>query len=212
VKPAALFATHIFLVFVRPLRRLLLWIDRHDRGVTWIFRVLTLLSVAYLVSDRIYETGAAVSSPASDPKNPFHIPFSITNNSHLFALYNLQWTCHIVDGVFGNITVGDTLAGQSSEESKLSPGGTLNIPCDRAFVGLPPPKRLTMQIDLVYDTNILGYTLTRCPSAFFWWTAEATNPQWIKGDIAGRETFRPLQQPQWYESCKTLFEVPMRRR
>ena len=53
---------------------------------TWsgFFRLATLLSVGYLVYDRIYETSVAISSETADAGQPFRIPFTVTNNSHLF--------------------------------------------------------------------------------------------------------------------------------
>ena len=50
----------------------------------WFFRSLTLLSVFYLVFDRIYETSATISAPAPDALKPFSFPFSVRNNSHFF--------------------------------------------------------------------------------------------------------------------------------
>src|SRR4051794_24409461 len=58
-----------------------------------LWRAAAAISVGYLVFDRIYETNATMASPASDPNEPFRMPFSITNNSHIFALKNLSWTC-----------------------------------------------------------------------------------------------------------------------
>src|SRR5262245_21496102 len=61
------------------------WIDLI---ANWFFRFLTLITVGYLVFDRIYETSAYVFSPASDPENPWVFPFTIANNSHVFSIKN----------------------------------------------------------------------------------------------------------------------------
>jgi hypothetical protein len=55
------------------------------------FRFLTLMSVGYLVYDRVFETDASVSVQASDPNDAFEFPFSINNNSHLFSISNIHW-------------------------------------------------------------------------------------------------------------------------
>jgi hypothetical protein len=78
---------------IRQSPRLILRSLGNERMWTWFFRVLTLVSVSYLVSDRIYEMDATISSPASDPKNAFLFPFSIQNNSHIFRIKNIQWAC-----------------------------------------------------------------------------------------------------------------------
>jgi hypothetical protein len=59
------------------------------------FRLATLVSVGYLVADRIYETNASISSPAPDPRNPLDSPFTITNNSHIFTIRNVEWYCYV---------------------------------------------------------------------------------------------------------------------
>jgi hypothetical protein len=61
------------------------WFDK-SQLVTWLFRLFTVLSVLYLVYDRIYETSLTTSSVASDPNDAFKYPFSINNNSHLFSI------------------------------------------------------------------------------------------------------------------------------
>jgi hypothetical protein len=39
--------------------------------VTWVFRVLTLASFAYLIYDRFYETEPTISSPVLNAPRPF---------------------------------------------------------------------------------------------------------------------------------------------
>src|ERR1700737_1475190 len=75
-----------------------IWTWHHRwRTAKWIgvlfWRSATLLSVGYLVYDRYYETDATLSVPASDPSFPFTFPFAITNNSHVFAIRNVAWSC-----------------------------------------------------------------------------------------------------------------------
>jgi hypothetical protein len=65
-----------------------IWFDR-SHLVTWLFRFFTVLSVSYLVYDRLFETILTISAAASDPKDAFKYPFSINNNSHLFSVSEL---------------------------------------------------------------------------------------------------------------------------
>jgi hypothetical protein len=61
------------------------------------FRLATLISVGYLVYDRIYETEASLSAPISTANHPPDFIFAITNNSHLFKIYEIQWRCLMID-------------------------------------------------------------------------------------------------------------------
>jgi hypothetical protein len=162
---------------------------KHDGVAAWTFRLLTLISFGYLIYDRIFETSATISSVASDPNNPFYFPFSITNNSHIFTLRDIQWTCAVVSAKTNNITLTNVSFGFTDHASEILPGDVLNISCKRAIVGLPPVTQLVMSIDVVYDTKLLGiYSLTRCPKTLFTWTADASNPQWIRGPFTGEDT------------------------
>jgi hypothetical protein len=168
------------------------WVRRNPGRVArglWsgVFRIATLMSVFYLVYDRIYETGATISSPATDPRNPFRLPFTITNNSHLFAIQNVVWEC-IANHIKGdNIVVADAriVDGSSIE---IEPGKNLNIDCNP----FGPTSRLiqmdaniteaSITISLHYDSKIFGvYSLHRSPSESFTWFLEASNSQWVKG-------------------------------
>jgi len=106
-------------------------------AANWIFRGLTLLSVGYLVFDRIYETSAFIYPAASDPQNPFIFPFTITNQSHLFPIDNLKWGCeieymHTVPP--HEYTVANSRI-VSSTTVTLPPGASLNIRCNAARSG-----------------------------------------------------------------------------
>ena len=128
---------------------------QHDGVATWTFRLLTLISFGYLIYDRIFETAATISSVASDPNNPFYFPFSITNNSHIFTLRDIQWTCAVVSAK-ANITLTNVGIGFTDHASEIRPGDVLNISCKRAIAGLSQLTQLVMSIDVIYDTKLFG--------------------------------------------------------
>jgi hypothetical protein len=160
----------------------------HEHFWTTLFRLITLASFAYLISERIYETGATVSSLASDPKNPFAFPFTITNNSHWATIRNLQYVCKILalKGPTFDATGNDSLAAPQKE---LGPGQSLNIYCGLTGalkVAPPPITEATLTILLGYQSKLFGlYTINRITAPTrFTWVPYATNPQWVRGEYA----------------------------
>jgi len=165
---------------------------RHFANIFW--RVLTLLSVGYLVYDRIYESDATISSPASDPNFAFEFPFTITNNSHVFAIRNVRWDCHALKIKYENnssIENGQFIQGTAAS---IAAGQSLNIDC--AVIGpksrmirtpdKPRAAEAVMEIALAYDADFFGlFSLHRQPApTLFTWFADASNPRWIKGNFA----------------------------
>jgi hypothetical protein len=161
---------------------------------TQLFRVFTLISVSYLVYDRIYETGALIQSPASDPNDPFLFPFSITNMSHIFALRDIEWRCkfpfrtydrvNLMDGNPDNIF--ENISNVSGTSKELPPGGVLNVSCGHPLgnTQLFPFQDIKVLIYVNYNTNILWlHTLHRSPSEQFTWAGTAERPQWIRGQL-----------------------------
>ena len=154
-----------------------------------------MLGFSYLIFDRFYETSATISSPVLNVQRPFVFVFTITNNSHLFAIRNVYWDCMIdhlrtTNGAdFTNAQIASS--GLSSE---ILPGQGLNINCNTTpaggtAIGFPPDVRIseaTMRIKISYDADILwifSLPLSPPPTRFSWFTEGAT-PQWIKGDFA----------------------------
>lgn len=161
---------------------------------SWFFRFLTFLSVSYLVYDRVYEADATIAASASDPAFPFTFPFTITNNSHISAIENVRWDCrylHVEFGDHNTLNAGQLIQGSTS---RIAAGKTLNINCDAVgpksrFVHMserPKVASAVLLIELSYTSNFFGlYPLHRHPTPTrFTWFADATNPQWIKGDFA----------------------------
>ena len=162
-----------------------------DWAAVFFWRCVTLLGVIWLVYDRIYEADATLSAPASDPKFLFEFPFAITNNSHVFTIRNVRWACEPIEirwPVNMVVNGGQLISGTTAA---IGPGQTLNFEC--AFAGLNPQvlradkvvvEKAALRISLEYDADFFGlFTLHRRPSAtMFTWSADASNPQWIKGN------------------------------
>jgi len=161
--------------------------------LTVFWRGTTLLSLAYLVYDRIYETSATISASASDPKSPFTFPFTITNNSHMFSINNVRWNCHAISIAAENNIRFDNTNIIVGSRSTIPPGQVLNIDCN--VVGSTSRiirfndlhfTEAVLEIDLLYDANLFGVIPMhrRPPATRFTWIASASNPQWVRGDFA----------------------------
>jgi hypothetical protein len=176
----------------------LLWIGRNPwritkTSVSILFRIATLLSVGYLVFDRIYETEATISSPVLDSGKPFVFPFTITNNSHIFTIRNVQWNCtadRFINVQGGGLTNVSVVGGTTLE---ILPGQGINVNCNvhgaSAFFKFNYDFKIAdavMEIRVAYDVDILGlYTSHRSllPTRFTWFK-DAARPQWVRGDFA----------------------------
>jgi hypothetical protein len=101
--------------------------------VTWLFRFFTVLSVSYLVYDRLFETALTISAAASDPKDAFKYPFSINNNSHLFLVTGLQWQCLIISIQSEHLNMTKSAIGFGTNAS-IQAGQNLNITCDPSIM------------------------------------------------------------------------------
>lgn len=171
------------------LARFVRWVWRDDHLViAWLFRALAVLSVGYLIFDRIYEIGATVSSPGSDPTKPFAYPFLITNNSHVFTLRNIRWTCHILDIKYDNpnYRVQEASVVRTGSTNTLGPSDSIAIPCSNPVA--IPAKILTtdVRICVSYEAQILGRLWPSHPNpnpTRFTWAGWASNPQWIRGQV-----------------------------
>lgn len=184
-----------------------IWFKR-NKIMDLVFRCFTLLSVGYLVWDRVFETEVTISSPASDPHDPFKFPFSLSNNSHIFTIRNLDWSCQVVHMNVGAITFDNVSAGNSDHSTEIPPGRTLVVPCKSLYKG-PPPTNLSLQINVLYDVRVFGIIpYLRCRSEIFRWHDEASNPTWIKGEEAGGRTkYQPIQRGG---GCLSISEATMR--
>jgi len=154
------------------------------------FRIATLMSVGYLVFDRLYETSATVSSIVSDPKDPFRLPFTITNSSHIFTIRNISWTCRAIRIEGGHKFLGETrlLSGTTNE---LAPGKGVNFSCNVAGrqnsainIDNLTIERAVLEIGFTYDADIFGWLWKREPTPTrFTWEPSSTSSQWLKGEF-----------------------------
>jgi hypothetical protein len=166
--------------------------------VTNVFRLFTLLSVGYLVYDRIFETDASISVQASDPNDALEFPFSINNNSHLFSISNIHWNVamiHAKSKILGSTVNFGRNEFDNGTVSMIDPGRNLNLKFDvlsptSPYIKIQGEKgKFTdaeLELSLVYDVNLFGlYNWTRHPTPTrFSWIGDATNPQWIRGAFA----------------------------
>jgi hypothetical protein len=168
------------------------WILRKLADVFW--RAATLLSVGYLVYDRIYEADATLAASASDPNFAFEFPFTITNNSHVFAIRDVNWSCQYLRIKWGSDNTIDRSQAINGSANVIGPGKNLNIECSilgpKSHVIRTPDKQhideAVIKISLAYRAELFGiFSLQRHPEpTTFTWFADASNPQWIKGDFA----------------------------
>lgn len=179
-------------------KRLARWLWHHPWKVirfflNGFFRVATLLSVAYLVYDRAFESDATISSLASDPSDPFRLPFTVTNNSHLFYIREIAWQCGVVHIETEHRNTVDSSQAIYGTKEALPPGQTLNIDCNffgptSRIIRAPPEDKVTkasISIQLAYKIDIFGiYQWIRHPRALFTYYPGITYSQWIRGAFA----------------------------
>jgi hypothetical protein len=150
----------------RPLAR---WI-----GILF-WRAVTLLSLAWLIFDRVYETGATIAPTGSAPKKSLYFPFAVSNNSHIFTLRNVRWSFHVLEAQFGGLAMQDIMFNVAGKIDEIAPGDVANVSCRRAIAGLPAPSKLTLRLNVEYDTKILGYEFSRRPSVLLTCAADASS-------------------------------------
>jgi hypothetical protein len=188
--------------WVSLLRSLLrsLW-RHHEKIASWTFRFLALPGIAYLVYDRIFEADVTISSVASDPQYAFRYPFTITNNSRIFSIRDVRWSCQairLVTTLGARVADGQTINGTTSV---IPEAQSLNIMCNLwgpgssmapyprvPVIGGPMPVSFVdarIRIALEYKLDFFGlFSFSRKPSALFTWAADASNPQWVRGEFA----------------------------
>ncbi|WP_331301867.1 hypothetical protein [Methylobacterium oryzae] len=158
--------------------------------MAWLFRGFTLLSVSYLVYDRYYETAAVITSPVSDPADPFYYPFSLTNSSHIFNITNINWACQIVRATYeGNSELTNGTIVTRANKPLLPPGGVANIFCNKGTISFGGSKmqRAAVKMQASYDVDVFG--IIKFPrlseTVTFTWMPGPTEGrrQWIKGDM-----------------------------
>jgi hypothetical protein len=188
ILPIFLLLIQIFRASLRAFLAAICWTWQAREGfLTWIFRFLTLLSVGYLLFDRIYETGVTISCPASDPKNPFLFPFAVTNNSHIFAIKDVRWRCTLRFLEFENhIYVANSVRLGEGHESAIGPNANVNISCAGFSAGDRKILSGKIKISIGYKMPLpLGFGFCRTIAASFSWVGKDT-AQWIRGNLPGQ--------------------------
>lgn len=146
---------------------------------------LTLIGVLFIGYHLVHANAPTISSQGSDPKDPFHFPFTIRNDSHVLAMRNLRWVCHLIRGEGPTYSVSNVGFWIGGTAKRLSADDILNISCKQAVELFEQFSVLVLEIQLRYDTPIVGPLLIpRSSQALFTWMRTAANPQWIRGSIA----------------------------
>lgn len=166
----------------------LILVRRQHRNVefaaTWIFRLVTLLSFSYLIYDRFYETRATISIASTDD-NPFHSRFAITNNSHLFVIRNVHWSCRINSLKGPNVDIERINEIVAGSRTIISEGDSVNFRlCSVMVVNGAIVTEGEVVIEAQYETDVFGLWLepgTTGPVTFTWLGSSFT-PHWIRGD------------------------------
>ncbi len=190
----AIFLANLGFLILWAIGSLAAWLWGHkllalDWATVFFWRSVTLLGVIWLVYDRIYETGATLSVPASDPKWAFEFPFVITNPSHVFAIRNVSWICGAIRVATEKNSGLQDIGIAHGSKSVIEAGQVLNIDCLGGVHfegGRLALKEGVIQIKLEYDADFFGlFSLHRTPiPTTFTWYPDASNPQWIKGESA----------------------------
>jgi hypothetical protein len=169
---------------------------RVARGLwSGIFRIAALVSVGYLVFDRLYETSVTISAPVPNAIKAFAFPFAMTNDSHLFSIRNLAWQCVAAFLKTETDEPAKDVGLDSGSTAKINPGETVNVNCNKPhsptgnFEIIKGGGQLIggkMVIRVRYDVTIFGvYTCTRTPAPTeFNLFTDGAPPRWIKGKYA----------------------------
>jgi hypothetical protein len=151
----------------------------------FVIAILTGIATLYGVADfNYYATTPSVLPPPADPEAALNSPFQVTNNSHLFTMYNVTGAC-----VFHEIR---TPAGGGLENLGLAvpwagnirPGAYALWKCP---VGIKPVVRLEMYIELRYQLRPLrwffSWKRTYNSPEMTWWFDSSGKPHWEIGDL-----------------------------
>jgi hypothetical protein len=161
----------------------------HERVMTWLFRIFTLLSVSYLIFDRLYEMDATISATGNDKNDPLQFPFALINNSHIFSIREVNWVCHIDKFKYENNAQIDNVGLMYSDRGlieEIPPGGIFNLKCSSLISG-GDAKLQNGKIDISeeYTVDIFGiYNWRRKPriTTFTWYVGDTDgHSQWVKG-------------------------------
>lgn len=155
------------------------WKDILTKWLGFILALGTFVTILVGIWQAYIHTTPEIHVTDSDPQAPFLFPFSIKNDSIIFDMHNVQYTCHIRHMEFGNENTFNNV--------NIINGGAIEIPANsipenyRCPVGITgiPINSLIIDVSVNYKTLWVqrSYTLP------FTWMANASSPKWIEGDI-----------------------------
>jgi hypothetical protein len=121
----------------------------------------------------VFDTEPQIEFPAL-ATDPFSLPFSIKNNSPIFALRETQWRCRIdrIERATGSLTLWDA---DYTKAGEITPGKAALARC---YVQGDGKFGATITALVKYKT--LWFSREADPAAFTW-LADAQPPRWIAG-------------------------------
>ncbi len=152
--------------------------------------ILSFVGIIYLVYDSYYQTKISADFVYSDAATALDNPISLRNNSNIFQIKNIQWTCRIISAKFERNNIIKNSGIYSGTISVIEPGENLNIACNkigqgRAFVMNTRLLSATIELEFAYDAAWGPMIFHRRPNSLrFTWIGEIAQPQWIKGRLA----------------------------
>jgi len=156
------------------LRRFATYISNHP--------VILLVSIAVLFGTIFEWVVPAFYSPdievsGSDPASPFVFPFSVTNESWVFPMKNIDWTCSVEHMQAEGVILDNVSVGMMDMRPSIGAGGTVNYSCPVMNSGVSVSS-LTMDVNIKY--TFLGIW-RRTQTQPFIWIVDNQQSKWIKG-------------------------------
>jgi hypothetical protein len=111
---------------------------------------------------------------------PFDLPFAVKNPSRLFTMNNVEFQCHLnVEFANGSGIKNIYVVALRDLGKNIGPGDTRNYRCP---LKVPPGGLVKGRINLraTYSTMIFHRA---SPDAPFVWSANASPPRWIEGEM-----------------------------
>jgi hypothetical protein len=139
-----------------------------------------VVGLIWLIYDTYEHTFPEIHLFATDSHWPFLLPFTVKNNSSIFAMHDIQWYCYIdkIDFAAGGGIYYIMLS--DSTKTTIGPEKAVNYRCLLAGVESKWLKSGRLLVYVKYFT--LGFIRTS-DSVPFTWLPQADPPRWIEGEI-----------------------------
>jgi hypothetical protein len=165
---------------------------RWARRILLAFRILiidvvTIGGFAFLLYDLGYQTYISADVVYSDAATALENPIALKNNSNIFTVTNIKWTCYTDNLVYES--------GLSFDRNNLiNTGGPIelekkdvaNVTCAKRILDINSKlKSGRIILVLTYDAHLVGpINWHRGPVTVpFTWKGDIANPQWVKGSF-----------------------------